>query len=80
MSAKVEFASEAASRIARWLDLMRTTDKQLLAGLRHRIGPQGDLQAAHRKWYADHMREHDEVVERIATRLASVSGAVSDGD
>jgi hypothetical protein len=64
-------SSPSADRIARWLDLMRTTDKLLLAGLRRKVGPDGDLQAAYRQWYADHMREHDVVVERIARRLAN---------
>lgn len=63
-----------------WLDLMRTTDKLLLAGLRHRVGPQGDLQAAYRRWYANQMQEHDAVVERIAARLAEASGESHDAD
>lgn len=58
--------SQPAERIARWLDLMRTTDKLLLAGLRRKIGPSGDLAAAYRQWYADHMRDHDIAVERMA--------------
>jgi hypothetical protein len=61
-------AATSAARIARWLDLMRTTDKLLLAGLRRKVGPDGDLAAAYRQWYADHMREHDEVVRRMARR------------
>lgn len=58
--------STSHARIARWLDLMRTTDKLLLAGLRRKIGPQGDLAAAYQGWYADHMREHDIAVERMS--------------
>lgn len=61
-------SSESAARIARWLDLMRTTDKLLLAGLRRKVGPHGDLAAAYRQWYADHMRDHDIAVERMAGR------------
>ena len=56
----------SADRIARWLDLMRTSDKLLLAGLRRKIGPDGDLNAAYQEWYDHHMREHNAVVERIA--------------
>jgi hypothetical protein len=48
-----------------WLDLMRTCDKLLLAGLRTEIGPQGDLRAAYRAWYADWCRQHDLVVSRL---------------
>jgi hypothetical protein len=60
-----------AARIAMWLDLMRTTDKLLLAGLQRRIGPGGDLRRAYREWYSEQMREHDQVVERIAERLSA---------
>lgn len=49
---------------------MRTSDKLLLAGLRRKIGPDGDLQLAYREWYADHVREHDAAVERMARRLS----------
>jgi hypothetical protein len=66
-----------ANRIALWLDLMRTTDKLLLAGLRRRIGPDGDLQEAYRQWYTEQMREHDEVVKRVAMRLAAAQQEVS---
>jgi hypothetical protein len=63
----------AANRIALWLDLMRTTEKLLLAGLRRRIGQDGDIREAYRQWYAGQMREHDEIIERIAARLAAGS-------
>jgi hypothetical protein len=36
---------------------MRTTDKLLLAGLRAKVGPDGDIGAAYRRWYSEHMRE-----------------------
>jgi hypothetical protein len=66
-------AHASAARIARWLDLMRTSDKLLLAGLRLRIGPDGDLQAAYRQWYADHMREHDAALVRVARQLSKAA-------
>jgi hypothetical protein len=59
---------ESAARIERWLDLMRITDKLLLAGFPRKIGPDGDLAAAYRDWYANHMREHDVAVGRMARR------------
>jgi hypothetical protein len=55
--------------IAIWIDLMRTGYKLVLAGLRHEIGPNGDLNAAYRAWYAEQMREHDEVVARVVERI-----------
>jgi hypothetical protein len=41
---------------AEWLD---TCDEFLLAGLRRQVGPDGDLHAAYRQWYAEQMAEHD---------------------
>jgi hypothetical protein len=66
--------STSAARIARWLDLMRTTDKLLLAGLRRKVGPHGDVSAAYRQWYADHIREHEMVVERMARQYPRETG------
>jgi hypothetical protein len=60
-----------AQRIAMWFDLMRTADKLLLAGMRHRLGPDGDIQEEYRRWYAEQMCEHDKVVERIMSRSRS---------
>jgi hypothetical protein len=70
-------ASEAAARIARWLDVMRTSDKLLLAGLRRKVGPNGDLAAAYRQWYADYLQDRDVAVQRMA-RLSHDPEEVSD--
>jgi len=56
-------------RIAIWLDLMRAGDKLLLAGLSRELGPDGDVQSAYRRWYAEHMREHDRTVARMLAGL-----------
>jgi hypothetical protein len=48
--------------IRAWIDLMRTCEKFLLAGLRREIGPEGDLRAAYRRWYAEQMEEHDRMM------------------
>jgi hypothetical protein len=71
-------ADTPADRIARWLDLMRASDKLLLAGLRRKVGPNGDLVAAYQQWYVDHMREHDEVVRRVARRVPSGAQCTTD--
>lgn len=34
-----------------WYQAVELSHAMLMAGLRHRIGPQGDLQAAYRQWY-----------------------------
>jgi hypothetical protein len=42
-----------------WLQLMDTCDLFLLAGLRRRVGPDGDLRAAYRAWHAAQREERD---------------------
>src|SRR4051794_10672158 len=49
-------AGEGIELWAEWLD---TCDAFLVAGLRRRVGPDGDVQAAYRQWYAEQMAEHD---------------------
>lgn len=48
--------------IALWVDLMNACEQMLLGGLRSEIGPDGDLRAAYRRWYADQMEEHDRTI------------------
>jgi len=48
--------------IALWVDLMNACEQFLLAGLRREIGPDGDLRAAYRRWYAAQMEEHDRTI------------------
>jgi len=50
----------ASDRVALWVDLMITCEQFLLAELRREIGPDGDLEAAHRKGYEERMRQHNE--------------------
>lgn len=46
-------------RLDLWVDVMNTCEQFLLAGLRREIGPDGDLDAAYRRWYEERMEEHD---------------------
>jgi hypothetical protein len=48
--------------IALWVDLMNACEQFVLAGLRREIGPEGDLRAAYRRWYAEQMEEHDRAI------------------
>ena len=61
-------------RLEMWVDLMNTCEQFLLAGLRREIGPDGDLQAAHRRWYEQHMEERDrekiQMLENLSRRLS----------
>jgi hypothetical protein len=54
-------------RLAMWVDLMNTCEQFLLAGLRREIGPDGDLDAAYRRWYEERCEQHDrEVLHTLA--------------
>ena len=61
-------------RIAQWCDAVDASEQFLLAGLRLKIGPEGDLQAAYRQWYEDHMREHDRMSIHLAEEFARRGG------
>jgi hypothetical protein len=52
-------------RIEAWLDLLDACDEFLLAGLRLKFGPGGDVQAAYRQWYSEHMAEHDRTMQHL---------------
>jgi hypothetical protein len=56
-------------RIALWSDLLDACDQFLLAGLRRRIGPDGDLRAAYREWLARQMEEHDRMLLRMIDKF-----------
>jgi hypothetical protein len=47
----------------------------LMAGLRSRIGPEGDLQAAYREWYVRHIEDREraqiEFLENLSRREAA---------
>jgi hypothetical protein len=50
----------AANRgIELWAEWLDTCEGFLLAGLRRQVGPDGDVRAAFRQWYAETMTEHD---------------------
>ncbi len=51
--------SSKSRGIELWADWLDTCDEFLLAGLRRRVGPGGNVGAAYREWYAEPMKEHD---------------------
>ena len=61
--------------IRMWVDLMNACEQFLLGGLRREIGPDGDLQAAYRQWYAEHMEDHDRAMFRMLEELRRREGA-----
>ena len=54
---------------AEWLDMLRTGEKLVCAGLRREIGPEGDLRGAYRRWYEEQMLEHDSLLVQMYDRL-----------
>jgi hypothetical protein len=57
-------------RIELWANLVDGCEAFLLAGLRSRIGPQGDLQAAYREWYARSMEDHERAQVQFLQNLS----------
>ena len=56
--------------IALWAAYMDVAHEMLMAGLRHKVGPDGDVKAAYREWYAREMEEHDQMWRQMAANLA----------
>jgi hypothetical protein len=56
-------------RIALWADLVDATEELVKAGLRHRLGPDGDIEKAFRDWYVREMEEHDRTVAHMLDEL-----------
>lgn len=69
MSPSVPENLTATQLLALWADLVDTTEALVLAGLRRMIGPDGDLHEAYRRWYAEHMEEHDRALRLQAENL-----------
>ena len=57
-------------RFELWANLVDGCEAFLLAGLRSRVGPEGDLQAAYRDWYARCMENHERVQIRFLENLS----------
>ena len=57
-------------RMEMWAELVDENEALLLASLREKVGPEGDLQAAYRQWYARHMEEHDRMLAALAENLS----------
>jgi hypothetical protein len=52
-----------------WADLMDAAEEFLLAGLRREVGPDGDVRAAYRRWYALQMEDHDRMIFGMVENL-----------
>jgi hypothetical protein len=56
-------------RIEEWADLVDSCEEVLLAGLRRKVGPSGDVKAAYREWQARQMAEHERGIRGMLERL-----------
>jgi hypothetical protein len=61
-------------RIALWADLVDATEELVKAGLRHKIGPNGDVERAFQDWYVREMEDHDRTVAHMLEELRRRSG------
>jgi hypothetical protein len=52
-----------------WMEVTDACEQLLLARLRRKVGPDGDLAAAYRRWQADYRQEHDRTMFRLMERL-----------
>ncbi len=58
----------AAESVRIWIDLMKSTEKMLLAGLAREVGP--DLATdAHRRWCAEQFERHGAHMVALASKL-----------
>lgn len=62
-------------RIVMWRQLMDLAEQFLLAGLRRKVGPDGDLEAAYRRWYQRRMQEHDRAMLQMGQTRQPSGGA-----
>lgn len=59
----------AAQKVALWLDLLEACDQLLLAGLRHKVGPHGDVWAAYRQWSERQAADHEQMLCHLLQEL-----------
>jgi len=64
-----------SKRIEIWAQLVDETDALVRAGLRAKIGPEGDLEQAYREWYARRMEEHERDLYARAERLSRLESS-----
>jgi hypothetical protein len=68
-----------SKRIALWIDLVNTGEAFLRAGLRRRIGSEGDLKAAFRDWNSRQMEERETRQIQFLTNLSCCERARGHG-
>lgn len=70
------------ANLRRWHVAMEASHEMLIAGLRHRIGPDGDIAAAYRQWNderrARKMNEYEAAYRRRLKRQAEQKAVIRD--
>ncbi len=65
-------------RVQLWVELVEENEALLLAGLRAKVGPTGDLQATYRQWNSRQLENHDRkqraLLENLSYREARHGG------
>jgi len=56
-------------KVALWAQMVDDGDQLVLAGLRRRIGPNGDVRKAFLEWLDRRDAEHDRTVARMITEI-----------
>jgi hypothetical protein len=58
-----------AKRIEIWEQLVDENDALVCAGLKAKVGPNGDWQAAYREWYSRQREDHERALYAYAENL-----------
>ncbi len=56
-------------KVALWAQMVEDGDQLVMAGLRDRVGPNGDPQAAFLEWLDRRTAEHDRAIVQMITNL-----------
>jgi hypothetical protein len=59
----------AVQKIALWAQMVDEGDQLVLAGIRQRLGPNGDYEAAFLKWLDRRTEDHDRAVFQMISNL-----------
>jgi hypothetical protein len=56
-------------KVALWAQMVDEGDQLVMAGLRRRVGPDGDAQTAFLQWLDRRNAEHDRAIVRMITEM-----------
>ena len=62
---KIPSQEEVDRRMAQWFQAMELSHAMLMSGLRRKIGPDADLNAAYREWYQNHQERKWSEISKV---------------